>query len=152
MATNTTPSSNNADEQTAVPFKDTKELLLYLYADLARLSRVASPDIILHPFHDRSHPLEGIAAAQAHEEALIASTGGTLAMDVESVIANAHFGVVMGVLRARSGHSSQQDLAVPFCGLWRFDARGRPVEHWENAAVEPRVMARWLEAARGDGC
>ncbi|KAI0450945.1 hypothetical protein F5B21DRAFT_507715 [Xylaria acuta] len=178
MAMNTTPSSSSnttsTDEQTAVSFKDTKELLLYLYADLTRLSRVASPDIVLHPFQDprpppppphHHHPLNGIAAAQAHEEALVSATGGTLVMDVESVVANAHFGAVLGVLRARCSSdndddddddddddpSRREDLAVPFCGLWRFDALGRPVEHWENVAVDPQVVADWLKAARGGG-
>ncbi|KAI0469051.1 hypothetical protein F4859DRAFT_488370, partial [Xylaria cf. heliscus] len=125
MATNTplsptTTTTTTDDPTVAITFENTKELLLYLYADLTRLSRVASPEIILHRFTDPSRPLEGIAAAQAHEEALVAATGGTLVMEVESVVANAHFGAVLGVLRAKGGDKGREDLAVPFCGLWRF--------------------------------
>ncbi|KAK4157003.1 hypothetical protein C8A00DRAFT_12105 [Chaetomidium leptoderma] len=86
--------------------------LTYLYQDLTRLSQIASPHIILHPA-DRNlssssptprspPPLTGIAAAQQHEEQLLAATGGTLVMDVESITVGADgvFGCVLGVLRA----------------------------------------------------
>ncbi|KAI0873244.1 hypothetical protein GGS24DRAFT_401254 [Hypoxylon argillaceum] len=138
-------SSDGATTKGARDFKDTAELLRYLYADLSRLSQVASPDIILHRFNDPSTPLQGIAAAQAHEEALIAATGGTLVMDIESIAANPHFGAVLGFLRGQS--PGLDDLVVPFCGLWRF-VDGKPIEHWENTAGNSQEIASWLMAAR----
>lgn len=79
------------------------------------------------------------------------------------------FGCVMGVLRggsSSSGASScegkggdgqegrgggegverekqKEGIAMPFCGVWRFDEMGRAVEHWENAA-DPAALGRWL--------
>jgi hypothetical protein len=64
----------------------------------------------------------------AHERALIALTNDTLVMDVEHITATDYFGAVLGVLRA----TSPKPIAMPFCGLWRFD-NGRITEHWENA-------------------
>ncbi|KAM7185811.1 hypothetical protein V8F33_012201 [Rhypophila sp. PSN 637] len=125
----------------------TAALLEYLYQDLSRISEIASKDIVLHPA-DRDlsspskQPLKGIESVQAHEDALIAATGGTLFMEVQSIEANEHFGAVLGVLRATK--SGRHDLAIPFCGLWRFQD-GKAVEHWENAA-DPRALARWLTA------
>jgi hypothetical protein len=141
-------SNNKGRTRRALSFKDTTELLHYLYADLTRLCHVASPDIILHPFNDHSAPLRGIAAAQAHEETIVNATGGTLKMDVESVVANSHFGAVLGVLRGQS--PGQDDLAVPFCGLWRF-VDGKAVEHWENTAGNSEEIVEWLTVARKNG-
>ncbi|KAM7189456.1 nuclear transport factor 2 family protein [Rhypophila sp. PSN 637] len=124
----------------------TVTLLKYLYQDLSRISEVSSSDILLHPA-DRDlctpprEPLRGIDAAQAHEDALIAATGGALVMDVQSIDGNEHFGVVLGVLRAT--RSGREELAIPFCGVWRFQ-HGKAVEHWENAA-DPKVLKKWLE-------
>ncbi|KAK0723334.1 hypothetical protein B0T26DRAFT_740310 [Lasiosphaeria miniovina] len=132
---------------------NTTALLRYLYSDVRRISDVASPDIILHPADRRVSasrvvdgaagrpPLVGLAAAQAHEDALVAATRGTLRMDVQGMIADAHFGAVLGVLRAT--RQGCDDLAVPFCGVWRF-VDGWAVEHWENAA-DPAALARWLQ-------
>ncbi|KAJ8123490.1 hypothetical protein O1611_g9576 [Lasiodiplodia mahajangana] len=141
-------SSNGAVAKESPNFRDTAELLYYLYADLTRLSQVASPNIVLHRFNDPSNPLRGIAAAQAHEEALVTATGGTLVMDVESVVANLYFGAVLGVIRAQS--PGLEDLAVPFCGLWRF-VDGKPVEHWENTAGDAQEIASWLADAQAEG-
>jgi hypothetical protein len=127
-------------------FPDTASLLRYVYADVCRISEVASDDILLHPA-DRDlvtppkPPLRGVQAAQAHEEALVAATGGTLVMDVESITANHEFGCVMGVLRATK--QGRPDLAIPFCGVWRFKD-GLAVEHWENAA-NPGLLGAWLK-------
>ncbi|KAI0109565.1 hypothetical protein GGR51DRAFT_511954 [Nemania sp. FL0031] len=137
--------TNRAAANEAPKFKDTAELLYYLYADLTRLSQVASPNIVLHRFNDPSAPLHGIAAAQAHEEALFEAAGGTLVMDVESVVANSHFGAVLGVIRGQK--PGLNDLAMPFCGLWRF-VGGKPVEHWENTAGDPSEIASWLATAQ----
>lgn len=119
-------------------------MLRWLYADLTRISQVATSNIILHRVHDHGHPLHGAAAAQAHEEGLVAAAGGTLVMDVDRVSANKHFGSVMGTLRAQSRHRGVPDLAVPFCGVWRFE-KGRLAEHWENVSVNPVKVAQWFE-------
>jgi hypothetical protein len=130
----------------ASSFPDTTSLLRYLYGDLSRISQVASADILLHTAdRDLSSPakapLRGVGAAQAHENALIAATGGTLVMDVQSITANEHFGSVMGVLRASK--AGRKDLAIPFCGVWRFEG-GLAVEHWENA-INPGEFALWFQ-------
>lgn len=129
----------------APSFPDNIALLRYLYEDVTRISEVSSPDIILHPA-DRDvsnpprQPLVGLSAVQAHEDALLAATHGTLVMDVESITANEHFGAVMGKLRAKK--EGRSEVAVPFCGLWRFKD-GRAVEHWENA-VDAAKLGEWL--------
>lgn len=134
-----------AAAQAPPSFASHADLLRWLYADLTRLERVAAPTLLLHRFNDAGRPpLRGAAAAQAHEEGLVAATRGTLVMDVESVVANAHFGSVMGTLRAGGDGGGHPPLAVPFCGLWRFDAQGRLAEHWENVAVETSVVERWF--------
>lgn len=140
------PTDTPAVTAVAAPpsFASHEELLRWLYADLTRLERVAAPTLLLHRYDDHARPLRGAAAAQAHEEALVAATGGTLVMDVESVAATAHFGTVMGTLRAGGGRL-RPPLAVPFCGVWRFDAQGRLAEHWENVAVETSVVERWFQ-------
>jgi len=144
MSTNP-PSSSDSTSLPPSPFQTTAALLAHLYADLTRLSSVSAPYIRLHTadrdlFTPPKPPLIGIAAAQAHEENLIAATGGTLVMDVQSITANEDFGCVLGVLRATK--EGRGDLAVPFCGVWRFEG-GWAVEHWENArGVEEFV--RWL--------
>ncbi|KAI1130455.1 hypothetical protein F5Y10DRAFT_235697 [Nemania abortiva] len=138
-------SSGEAEAKETPTFKNTEELLRYLYADLTRLSQVASPDIILHPFDDPSAPLHGIAAAQAHEEALIAASGGTLVMDVETIEADSQFGVVLGMMRGRT--LDLEDIAVSFLGLWRF-VDGKPVEHWEHTAEHNEEAINRFKAAR----
>ncbi|KAK4442924.1 hypothetical protein QBC34DRAFT_452814 [Podospora aff. communis PSN243] len=130
----------------ASSFPDTTSLLRYVYEDLSRFSEVVSTDIVLHSAdRDLSSPpkppLRGVEAAQAHEDALIAATGGTLVMDVQTITANEHFGSVMGVLRASK--AGRKDLAIPFCGVWRFEG-GLAIEHWENA-VDPGQFALWLQ-------
>ena len=57
-------------------------------------------------------------------------------MHVETIAANEHFGTVMGVLRAVGAG----DVAVPFCGWWKF-VDGQPVEHWENVAGDAEAIA-----------
>ncbi|KAK3356536.1 hypothetical protein B0T25DRAFT_536934 [Lasiosphaeria hispida] len=128
-------------------FDDTTCLLRYLYADLTRISDVASKEIQLHPAGRNlssppKPPIKGVDAVQAHENALVKATGGSLVMDVESISANGHFGTVLGTLRARK-HGAI-DLAVPFCGVWRFD-HGEAVEHWENA-INPADLERWMRS------
>ena len=122
-------------------------LLQYLYKDLSQIHKVASNDIVLHPadrdlFCPPKRPVEGLEAVLSHEKALITATGGTLVMDVETITANEHFGTVLGMLRAKK--EGRKDLAIPFCGVWRF-RNGQAVEHWENAA-DPTGLERWLIA------
>lgn len=104
-----------------------------LYADLSTIGRYLAPDVVLHaaerelPGAKPTHI--GRDAVVAKELDLIRATAGTLDMDVDQIIANNHFGAVTGRLRARkNGH----DIAMPFCGLWRF-RDGKIIEHWENA-------------------
>jgi ketosteroid isomerase-like protein len=107
------------------------ETLRTIYADLSRLVDYASDDVILHAAERKSSDgrYVGKNAVAAKEQELLRLTGNTLVMDVEQIIANDHFGAVLGVLRARR---NGDPLAVPFCGLWRFHD-GVIVEHWENA-------------------
>ena len=106
-----------------------------VYADLTRLGEFAADDMVLHSAKREvcGDPavarIVGKKAAVAKERDLIRLTGGTLVMDVEHIVANDHFGTVVGVLRAHRGGAT---LAVPFCGVWRF-RDGLITEHWENA-------------------
>ncbi|KAI0972814.1 hypothetical protein F4678DRAFT_52569 [Xylaria arbuscula] len=128
-----------------VSIRDPKELLEYLYADLTRLSEVVSQDIILHPFDTRHVTLHGIAAVQAHEEALVAATNGTLRMDTETIVISGNFAVVPGTMRANK--PGLEDLEVGFCGLWRFED-GVPVEHWEEVTGDAQKISRWFLDAK----
>ncbi|MRG97049.1 nuclear transport factor 2 family protein [Polyangium spumosum] len=119
-------------------------MLRAVYADLTRIGEFAADDMVLHRA-DRAFYREAAAgrvvgreAAVRHERDLIRSTGGTLVMDVEQIVANDHFGAVFGVLRARREDGAT--LAVPFCGLWRF-REGLILEHWENAYDLAAVQA-----------
>lgn len=126
-------------------FEDTTSLLRYVYADLTRLSQIASPDIILHTA-DRSlyspakEPIRGVEAAQTYEEQLVAATGGTIVMEVQSFSANEHFGTVLGTLQAAG--STGRTVSMAFCGVWRF-VDGKAVEHWENA-FDPVKFRDWF--------
>ncbi|UMP06792.1 nuclear transport factor 2 family protein [Amycolatopsis sp. EV170708-02-1] len=119
-------------------------VLLSIYADLTRIGEYACDDIVLHAAERGSgngrHT--GKRAVVAKEQALIRLTGNTLVMDVEQITANDHFGAVLGVLRA---HRGDENLAVPFCGLWRF-RDGKVVEHWENA-YDQSALTRFVTHA-----
>jgi SnoaL-like protein len=109
------------------------EILRTIYADLSRIVEYADEDVVLHTA-DRDIPgratrIVGKKAVLAKELDLIHLTDNTLVMDVIDIIANDHFGAVLGILRARLNGSEN---ATPFCGLWRF-RNGRIIEHWENA-------------------
>lgn len=131
-------------------FPDTTTLLKYLYQDVRHFAQIASDDIILHAV-DRDlstpprPPVRGIVAVQAHVEALVAATGGTLFMDVSSITANDDFGVALGTLRA--SREGAEDLAIPVCGVWKFKD-GLAIEHWENAH-DAAKMKDWI--AKGNG-
>ncbi|MBB5867268.1 hypothetical protein F4553_000647 [Allocatelliglobosispora scoriae] len=116
------------------------EILLVLYTDFSLLDRYAADDVVLHRA-DRvvgDPPVVGKEAVLRHEAALLELTGGTLRMDVQHIAANDHFGAVLGVLRS----TRPQPVAMPFCGLWRFED-GLIVEHWENA-YHPAELLRLL--------
>lgn len=119
------------------------EILRYIYADLTRLEDYASDDMVLHAAERTAADGDyvGKQAAVAKEHELIRLTGGTLVMDVEHIVANDHFGAVLGILRARRDGRA---LAVPFCGLWRF-RDGLAVEHWENAYDVPALHRFFTE-------
>lgn len=131
-------------------FPDTTTLLKYLYQDVRHFDQIASEDIILHAV-DRDlstpprPPVRGIVAVQAHVEALVAATGGTLVMDVSSITANDDFGVALGTLRA--SREGAEVLAIPVCGVWKFKD-GLAIEHWENAQ-DAAKMRDWI--AKGNG-
>jgi hypothetical protein len=124
-------------------------LLADVYADLTRLAHYADDGIVLHRA-DRQPgdaPVVGKDAVMAHEHGLIALTENTLLMDVEQIMANDHFGAVMGVLRAELHGRS---IGMPFCGLWRF-RDGRIIEHWENA-YDVAAFGRFVaDGAAGGG-
>ena len=109
------------------------EILRALYADLSSIDKYADDNIILHtaareiPGHTTR--IIGKKAVLEKELELIRLSNDTLLMDVQDIIANDHFGAVLGVLRICI---KGKECEMPFCGLWRF-SNGRIVEHWENA-------------------
>jgi hypothetical protein len=66
-------------------------------------------------------------------------TEDTLVMDVQGIQANDYFGTVVGTLPV---YLCGRDMAMPFCGLWRF-RDGHVIEHWENA-YDVRAFGRFL--------
>jgi ketosteroid isomerase-like protein len=112
------------------------EMLRAIYADFSLLAKYASDDIVLHAAGSRgimAGDYVGKQAVLAKEMELFRRSGGSLAMTVQDIIANDHFGVVLGPVTAnRDGHRFEGD----FCGLWRFRG-GHIVEHWENCADWP---------------
>lgn len=108
-------------------------MLRAVYADLSSIGQYLTHDVVLHTA-EREVPgavrqVIGQGPVVTHEQALIAATGATLVMRVEQIIANDYFGAVTGSLCAERDGAK---IALPFCGLWRFD-NGRIAEHWENA-------------------
>jgi hypothetical protein len=94
------------DSKPSPVFTSLKARLEYIYQDPTRLHEISSPDVVLHPadrdvFSPPRAPLVGVAAAQAHEEGLMAA-GGALTFDVESITVGPGgvFACVMGMLRA----------------------------------------------------
>ena len=130
------------------------ETLRAIYADLTGIAEYADDDIVLHTA-DRDIPgrakrVVGKQAVLAKEMDLIRLTNNTLVMDVQDIIADGHFGAVMGILRV---HLHDREIAMPFCGLWRF-RDGRIVEHWENAydaAALDRSLSEALKTVNTGG-
>ena len=104
-----------------------------LYADLRRIDDHAHEDMVLHTAQRALGPeagrIVGKTAVSAKIHELIRQTGDTLRMQVDSIVANDYFGAVLGSIRTER---DEHDIAMPFCGLWRF-RDGRVLEHWENA-------------------
>lgn len=112
------------------------EKLRAIYADFGLLAKYASEDMVLHAAGTRgilAGDYVGRQAVLAKEMELYRRSGGTLAITTDHIVANDHFGTVLGRFRA------QRD-SVPFvaevCGLWRFE-NGLIVEHWEICADWP---------------
>jgi predicted SnoaL-like aldol condensation-catalyzing enzyme len=117
------------------------DVLRTIYDDLTRIGEFADDDMVLHPANrDATTDLVvGKDAVTDWEVSLIRLTDGTLVMDVDGITANDYFGTVTGILRAQPGG---RQVAMPFCGLWRF-RNGLIVEHWENAYA-PAALAGLL--------
>lgn len=109
------------------------ETLRTLYQDLTRIDEFADPAIVLHKA-DRGaggglSMVIGKRAVRDHELELVDRAHQTLQMEVREIVANEHFGAVLGTLHATC---EARTIGMPFCGLWRF-RDGKVVEHWENA-------------------
>jgi hypothetical protein len=93
-----------------------------IYADLSCIAEYADDNVVLHTADrgvvGRPSQVFGKEAVLAKELELIRLTGNTLVMEVQDITANDYFGTVLGILRARLNGS---DIAMPFCGLWRFN-------------------------------
>lgn len=117
--------------------------LRILYQDLTRIDEFADSAIVLHKA-DRGaggglSMAIGRRAARDHELGLVERTHQTLHMEVHDIIANDHFGTVLGTLHATC---EGRAIGMPFCGLWRF-REGSIVEHWENL-YDARTLAGFL--------
>lgn len=103
------------------------------YADLAVLAAACSDDIVVHSNGSRgvaTGDWVGKAAFLDRLGEMFRRSGNSIALPVENVVANDHFGVVLARFTADNG---EQRLDVPICGVWRIEA-GTLVEHWENVA------------------
>src|SRR5262249_50786190 len=104
-----------------------------IYSDFSLLEKYAGDDIVLHAAGSRdimTGDYVGKQAVLAKELELFARSGGTLALVVDHIVANEHFGVMIGRFTAnRDGKPFEGEV----CGLWRF-RDGLVVEHWENCA------------------
>ncbi|MFC7307031.1 nuclear transport factor 2 family protein [Streptomyces monticola] len=129
----------HSDDGAAPPIHSNARALHVLYQDLTRIAAYVADDVVLHPATRAVAPdatdVVGKDAVEAWERALVASTAGTLVMDVQQIAANDHFGTVLDTLEARF-HGTP--TAQPFCGLWRFED-GRITEHWENI-YDPHLL------------
>jgi ketosteroid isomerase-like protein len=111
-------------------------MLRAIYANFSLLEKFASEDIVLHASGSRdimTGDYVGKQAVLAKEMELYRRSGGSLAMTTDHIVANDHFGAVLGRFSAnRNGNRFEGEI----CGLWRFQD-GVIVEHWENCADWP---------------
>ncbi|MCF5224310.1 nuclear transport factor 2 family protein [Pseudomonas syringae] len=120
-----------------------REILRAVYKDPTRITEFADTDIVLHKADQGAGGGLSIAigkdAVLSHEINLLRRTRQTLYMDVHDIIANDHFGSVVGDLRARC---EGRRIIMPFCGLWRF-RDGKIIEHWENV-YDVRALGNFM--------
>jgi ketosteroid isomerase-like protein len=111
-------------------------MLRAIYADFSLLEKFASEDIVLHASGSRdimTGDYVGKQAVLAKEMELYRRSGGSLVMATDHIVANDHFGAVLGRFSAnRNGNRFEAEI----CGLWRF-RDGVIVEHWENCSDWP---------------
>ena len=113
-------------------------LLHAIYGDLETIADHCASDVVLHPAARSEAPVHGIDRVAAWESNFVAAFHGTLHMNIDNIIANDYFGAVTGTIR---GTLTDAEIAMPFCGLWRFQ-NGRLIEHWENA-YDPSAFNNW---------
>lgn len=120
------------------------ETLRAIYADFGLLEKFASDDIVLHAAGSRdimTGDYVGKQAVLAKEIELFVRSGGTLGIVVDHIVANDHFGVMIGRFTAnRNGKPFDGEV----CGLWRFQD-GLVVEHWENCADWPAAERYFVD-------
>ncbi|ARD13915.1 MULTISPECIES: nuclear transport factor 2 family protein [Pseudomonas] len=120
-----------------------REILRAVYKDPTRITEFADADIVLHKADQGAGVGLSIAigkdAVLSHEINLIRRTRQTLYMDVHDIIANEHYGSVLGEMRASC---EGRKIIMPFCGLWRF-RDGKIVEHWENV-YDVRALGNFM--------
>jgi len=120
------------------------EMLRAIYADFSLLAQYASDDVVLHASGTRdimTGDYIGKAAVLAKEMELFVRSGGTLAIIADHIVANDHFGAVLGRFTAnRNGKPFEGEV----CGLWRFKD-GVIIEHWENCADWPAAERYFVD-------
>ncbi|RMS19993.1 hypothetical protein ALP69_04837 [Pseudomonas syringae pv. aceris] len=120
-----------------------REVLRAVYKDMERITEFADADIVLHKADQGAGGGLSIAigreAVLSHQINLIRRTHQTLYMDVHDIVANDHFGSVLGEMRASCGG---RKIIMPFCGLWRF-RDGRIIEYWENV-YDVRALGNFM--------
>ncbi|RMR89747.1 Polyketide cye SnoaL-like domain protein [Pseudomonas coronafaciens pv. striafaciens] len=120
-----------------------REVLRAVYKDMTRITEFADADIVLHKADQGAGGGLSIAigreAVLSHQINLIRRTHQTLYMDVHDIIANDHFGSVLGEMRASC---EGRKIIMPFCDLWRF-RDGRIIECWENV-YDVRALGNFI--------
>ncbi|WP_460072996.1 nuclear transport factor 2 family protein [Streptomyces sp. YKOK-I1] len=111
-----------------------------IYGSLSSsVAEFVADDVVLHiPVRDPDGnriQIRGKEKVLEYEAASIKIAADILDISVEHIYANDFFGVAFGKMMIGD------DLATPFCGLWRF-ADGKITEHWENPYDADALMAR----------
>jgi hypothetical protein len=126
------------------------QLLRAIYADFSLLDKYASDDIVLHAGGTRgimAGDYVGKQAVLAKEAELYRRSGASLAVVADHIVANDHFGALLGRFTAnRDGERFESEI----CGLWRFED-GLVVEHWENCADWAAAERFFVDEFAGDG-
>nr|WP_240929694.1 nuclear transport factor 2 family protein [Streptomyces coryli] len=115
-----------------------------VYRDLTRIAEYAADDVVYHvaarDTPEGAPDLHGKHAVTAVERWLADKTGGTLRAEVESVVANDHWGTIIGTFHFTI---RGEEHAERFCGLWKF-RDGLITHHWQNA-YDPVALGRLLD-------